>query len=106
MAVLVVWISSSRFQPTGALRVCDTETLKFLTTTVVLVVGWFVVHQFNVYRDHQNKRRDLRIQFLLDAYRRLESAAHRGEMTETQKQECESAVADIQCWEAKSKSSP
>lgn len=84
----------------------DTETLKFLTTTVVLVVGWFVVHQFNVYRDHQNKRRDLRIQFLLDAYRRLESAAHRGEMTETQKQECESAVADIQCWEAKSKSSP
>lgn len=60
------------------------------------MAGWFAAHQFNVHRDRQNKRRDLRIEFLLEAYRRLESAANREGMTEEQKLEFESAVADIQ----------
>lgn len=74
----------------------DSETLKFLVPAVVAVAGWFAAHQFNVHRDRQNKRRDMRIQFLLDAYRRLESAANRHGMTVEQKLEFESAVADIQ----------
>ncbi|WP_141715346.1 hypothetical protein [Burkholderia ubonensis] len=74
----------------------NAEMLKFLVPTIVAVAGWFAAHQFNVHRDRQNKRRDLRIQFLLDAYRRLESAANRDGMTEEQKLEFESAVADIQ----------
>ncbi|MEI7294413.1 hypothetical protein WCQ02_19915 [Paraburkholderia tropica] len=74
----------------------DSETLKFLVPVVVAVAGWFAAHQFNVHRDRQNKRRDMRIQFLLDAYRRLESAANRQKMSEEQKLEFESAVADIQ----------
>ncbi|MFO1428551.1 MAG: hypothetical protein U1F76_00190 [Candidatus Competibacteraceae bacterium] len=74
----------------------DTETLKYAVPAVVAVVGWFAAHQFNAYRDRQNKRRDLRIQFLLDAYRRLESAANRETMTEEQMLAFESAVADIQ----------
>ncbi|MFI4940891.1 MAG: hypothetical protein ACHP7O_11200, partial [Burkholderiales bacterium] len=55
----------------------------------------FVAHQFNVYRDRKNKRRDMIVQYLLEAYRRLESAAHR-EKTEEQAIAFESAVADIQ----------
>ncbi len=47
----------------------DTETLKYAVPAIIVVVGWFVAHQFNVYRDRQNKRRDLRVNFLLDAYR-------------------------------------
>lgn len=74
----------------------DSETLKFLVPAMVAIAGWFAAHQFNVHRDRQNKRRDMRIQFLLDAYRRLESAANRLGMTEEQKLEFESAVADIQ----------
>lgn len=74
----------------------DAETLKFLVPAIVAVAGWFAAHQFNVHRDRQNKRRDLRIEFLLEAYRRLESAANREGMTEEQKLEFESAVADIQ----------
>ena len=74
----------------------DSETLKYLVPAVIAVVGWFAAHQFNVYRDRQNKRRDLRIQFLLEAYRRLESAANRDIKTEEQKLAFESAVADIQ----------
>jgi hypothetical protein len=74
----------------------DPETLKYTIPAVVAVIGWFAAHQFNVYRDRQNKRRDLRVQFLLDAYRRLESAANRPKKTQEQTLAFESAVADIQ----------
>lgn len=74
----------------------DSETLKYIVPAIVAVIGWVVAHQFNVYRDRQNKRRDLRVEFLLDAYRRLESAANREGKTEAQKLAFESAVADIQ----------
>lgn len=74
----------------------DAESVKYLVPAVVAVVGWFAAHQFNVHRDRQNKRRDLRIQFLLEAYRRLESAANRDCKTEEQRLAFESAVADIQ----------
>jgi hypothetical protein len=62
---------------------------------LVAVVGWFVVHQFNVYRDRRNKRHDMIVQYLLEAYRRLESAANR-DKTEEQTFAFESAIADIQ----------
>ena len=62
---------------------------------LVAVIGWFVAHQFNVFRDRQNKRRDLIIQYLLEAYRRLEAAANR-EKTDEQAAAFESAIADIQ----------
>ncbi|MGZ8218661.1 hypothetical protein [Methylomagnum sp.] len=74
----------------------DSETLKYAVPAVVAVIGWFAAHQFNVYRDRQNKRRDLRVQFLLEVYRRLESAANREAKTEAQMLAFESAVADIQ----------
>jgi hypothetical protein len=46
-----------------------------------------------VRRDRLAKKRDLRIQYLIDAYRRLESAANR---TSAEPADLESAVADIQ----------
>ena len=33
----------------------NAETLKFLIPALVAVVGWFAAHQFNVYRDRQNR---------------------------------------------------
>jgi hypothetical protein len=35
----------------------DAETLKYVVPAIVAVIGWFAAHQFNVYRDRQNKRR-------------------------------------------------
>ena len=74
----------------------DEEVLKLLVPAIVAVLGWFVAHQFNAHRDRANKRRDLRIQFLLDAYRRLESAAERPESRTEERDKFESALADIQ----------
>lgn len=44
-------------------------------TTVVVLTGWFVVHYLSSRRDQANKRRELRVQHLLQAYQNLMSAA-------------------------------
>ena len=63
---------------------------------VIAVAGWFVLHRFNVRRDRDNKRRELIIAYLLEAYRRMEAAANREDKTEDQAIAFESALADIQ----------
>lgn len=67
-----------------------------IVTVLVAVIGWFVGHRFNVKRDRENKLRDLRIQYLIEAYRRLESAANRPETTKKEQDRFETALADIQ----------
>lgn len=74
----------------------DSEMFRLLIPALVIVAGWFVGHKFNVERDRVSKRRDLRIQYLLEAYRRLELAAHRPEQDMEHKLNFESAIADIQ----------
>jgi hypothetical protein len=59
------------------------------------IAGWYAVHRFSMNRDQENKRRDLRIQYLLEAYRRLEKAANRRDLS-SYARELESALADIQ----------
>ncbi|MGA8149245.1 MAG: hypothetical protein WB870_16955 [Gallionellaceae bacterium] len=68
--------------------------IPLLVTTVVAIVGWFAAHALTTQRDRTNKRREQRIDYLIEAYRRLESCAHRGNQLEFPK--LESAVADIQ----------
>ena len=48
--------------------------LTLLIPTVVAIVSWFVGSWLSVSRDRANKRRDLRVQYLVEAYRRLEAA--------------------------------
>lgn len=64
----------------------------------IAVAGWFFVQRSNLDRDRKKRLEDSRVQFLLEAYRRLESTSNRkpSEMTENQKIEFESAIADIQ----------
>jgi hypothetical protein len=74
----------------------DTEILKFTVPAIIAILGWFVAHQFNTNRDNKNKRRDIRIRYLLDAYRRLEGASNRPEADKETQDRFESALADIQ----------
>ena len=67
-----------------------------LTAAIVAVLGWYVAHRSNAARDRINKRRDLITTYLLEAYRRLETAANRAPRTDEQAIAFESAVADIQ----------
>jgi hypothetical protein len=65
-------------------------------TGLVTVLGWWVVNFFSGLRDIENDRRKLRIEYLLKAYRRLESASHREGRQKEFEDQLESAVADIQ----------
>ena len=49
--------------------------LPLLITTVVALAGWFVVNWLSSQRDQENKRRELRVQHLLEAYQNLMDAA-------------------------------
>jgi len=66
-----------------------------LMTAFVAISGWYIVHWLNVARDRANKKRDLQIQYLIEAYRRLERASNRAKKYENNA-ELESAIADIQ----------
>lgn len=62
---------------------------------VIVVAGWFVVHQFNSSKDFAVRRREMIVGYLLDAYRKLERSAEAVEPADSWK-DMEAAVADIQ----------
>ena len=71
--------------------------LPLLTTTGVAIFGWLVGHALNARRDRQNKRREIRVQYLIEAYRRLENSTYRDSIYGTEfGKGLESAIADIQ----------
>ncbi len=65
-----------------------------LRCAVVAFCGAWLAHGFSAERDLTNKRREQRINFLITAYRGIESAANRQDNSFTPA--FESAVADIQ----------
>jgi len=67
-----------------------------VASALLAVVGWFVGYFTTIRRDRLSKRRDLRTQYLLDAYRRLEGAGNRREPSREDEKALESAIADIQ----------
>lgn len=69
---------------------------------LVAIIGWGVAYHLSVVKDQKAKQRDMRIQFLLEAYRRLEAAANRPEGGKDEQDKFESALADIQLLGTKS----
>ncbi|MBW2740339.1 MAG: hypothetical protein JRE64_16175 [Deltaproteobacteria bacterium] len=74
--------------------------IPLIITTIVAVVGWYIAHFLSFKRDRANKRRELRIQYLIEAYRRIERAANRPKNFDNNK-ELESAISDIQLFGTK-----
>lgn len=69
--------------------------IQLTVTAFVAVMASWLSHRFSSERDVANERRKMRIQYLLDAYRRLESASNRPAI-DGDWSKFESAVADIQ----------
>ncbi len=69
--------------------------LPLLVTVVVASMGWVVGHRLNAARDLHNKRVELRIRYLLEAYRKLEASIEQ-EVSRENLDVLESAIADIQ----------
>jgi hypothetical protein len=71
--------------------------IPLLITTGVAILGWCVGHALNARRDRNNKRREVRVQYLIEAYRGLEAGTCRGPIHGTEfGKRFESAIADIQ----------
>ncbi|MFZ2448760.1 MAG: hypothetical protein WAW37_20550 [Syntrophobacteraceae bacterium] len=72
--------------------------IPILITAAVAVVGWFIVHQLSISRDIKNKRSELKIGYLIEAYRKLENVSHRDN---PDMHDFETAMADIQLFGTK-----
>lgn len=62
----------------------------------VAIVGYAVMHWFASRRDLRNEKRTIRINFMIEAYRRLENGSCRGDDQEKYSDAFHSAIADIQ----------
>lgn len=69
--------------------------LPLVVTAAVAGVGWFVAHRLSVARDRVARRRELRTEYLIEAFRRLAKSANR-DVLHPYATEIESALADIQ----------
>ena len=69
--------------------------IPLLITTLVAIVSWYIAHSAASKRDRANKKRDLQVQYLIEAYRSLESACVRHDIL-PRKEDIERAISDIQ----------
>src|SRR5687768_15765709 len=53
--------------------------LPYVFAAIVAVAGWYTAHGYASQRDADNKRREIRAQYLIDAYRKIESMSSRPE---------------------------
>jgi len=77
--------------------------IPLLITTAIAILGWIVGHRLNIARDRAAKHRDLRLQYLIEAYRSLENFAGRHPPFSSGHVEAlEKAIADIQLFGSQS----
>jgi len=67
---------------------------QLIVTAIVAFAGAYLAHYFTSRRDRSNAKRDQRIAYLIDAYRKLEFVSNRNDLADTKP--IEAAVADIQ----------
>ena len=54
--------------------------LSLVISATLAIAGWYVVHRLSLNRDDANKRRELRVRNLLEAYRKLENGSNRQDL--------------------------
>lgn len=70
--------------------------IPLLITSSLTICGWYILHLLNQKRDRENKKKDLRINYLIDAWKKLEYASNR-DISETDFIEfIEKPIASIQ----------
>jgi hypothetical protein len=69
--------------------------LSLSVPALVALVGWYVVSLFATRRDRETKRREIRTQHLIEAYRLFASVSNRAFTDET-KRSLETAITEIQ----------
>ncbi|WP_051197620.1 hypothetical protein [Flavobacterium soli] len=73
--------------------------IPLLITAIVTMAGWYIVHLFATKRDRKNKQKELRINYLIEAWRKLEYASNRKDVNAVEY--VEKPIADIQLFGTK-----
>lgn len=68
--------------------------MNIIFSSVLIVLGWGVTHYLALKKSARDKRREVTIEYLIKAWRTLESASHR--LDNSYDAELERTVADIQ----------
>lgn len=63
---------------------------------LVAIIGLGITHALTTRREVKAEKRKIRINFMIEAYRKLESSAVRGQNHEKYSEQLHSAIADIQ----------
>ena len=74
----------------------DLDYLKIIITIVLAVIGWLIGHYFTAKRDVENKRRELVINHLIEAYRIIANEVSHREESEERNLKLENLLSDIQ----------
>ncbi|MBW0177565.1 hypothetical protein [Sediminibacterium sp.] len=72
------------------------ELVKVVVTVIIAVVGWRIGHYYNSQRDKHNKRREIRLEHLINAYRILTNEISHRKQTKEREQKLEAIISEIQ----------
>jgi len=79
--------------------ILDQIDFPLLITAMLTISGWYALHWFASQRDKKNKQKELRINYLIEAWRKLEHAANRKGVDTVEY--VEKPIADIQLFGTK-----
>lgn len=68
--------------------------MEIILSSLVVIIGWVITHCFSLMRSAKDKKREVTIEYLINAWRTLESASNRSDTSYNAK--LETAIADIQ----------
>lgn len=74
----------------------DLDYLKIFITVALAVIGWLIGHYFTTKRDIANKRRELVINHLIEAYRIITNEISHRDESEERNIKLENLLSDIQ----------
>jgi len=78
--------------------VLEFDYYKIIVTICLAVLGWLVAHYFTAKRDVSNKRRELRLQYLIGAYQVLTNEISHRDANPERNFKLENLLSDIQLY--------
>jgi hypothetical protein len=78
--------------------VLELEYFKIIVTISLAVLGWLVAHYFTAKRDVSNKRRELKLQYLIGAYQVLTNEISHRDPSPERSFKLENILSDIQLY--------
>lgn len=70
--------------------------IPLLITSLTTIFGWYILHKLTKKREQENKKKELRIKYLIDAWSKLEYASNRDKNAQEFIDYIEKPIASIQ----------